>query len=86
MKVIPAGHANKRGKFQLASDLSRPLSAQQPTYLVNLLLFSATLRSSVTKQLFIPKTKFSIGKRDFPTIWNQLPIPIRSSENYSHLS
>ena len=86
MKVIPAGHANKRGKFKLASVMWLTLSTQQPTYLVNLLHFSRTLRSSVTKQLFIPKTKLSIGKRAFPTIWNQLPITIRSSENYSHLS
>ncbi len=45
---------------------------------------SRTLTSSVSKQLFVPETNLNIGKRDFsvaaPTIWNQLPIAIKSSE------
>ena len=46
----------------------RTLSTQKPTYLVNLLHFSAIsrmLRSSVSKQLFVPKTKLNIGKYAF---------------------
>ena len=53
----------------------RVISTQQPTYLVNLLYFSdisGTLKSSVSKQRFVPKTKLNIGKRAFsvtaPTI------------------
>ena len=42
------------------------------------------LRSSVSKQMFIPKTTLNIRKRAFsmaaPTIWNQLPIAIKYSE------
>ena len=60
---------------------------QQLTYLVNLLHFSGisgTLKSSVSKQLFVTMTKLGSGKCAFsvaaPTVWNQLPIAIRSSE------
>ena len=73
--------------FKLATVTQRTLSTQQPTYLVNLLHFSdisRTLRSLVSKQRFVPKTKLSIGKRAFsvaaPTLWNQLPITIKCSE------
>ena len=76
-----------RIKFKLITVIYRTLSTQQPTYLVNLLNFSdtsRTLRSSVSKQLFVPKTNLNISKRAFcvaaPTIWNQLPIAIISSE------
>ena len=76
-----------RIKIKLATVTYRNLSTQQPTYLVNLLLFfdmSRTLRSSVSKERFVPKTKMNIDKRAFsvaaPTIWNQLPITIESSE------
>ena len=72
-------------QFQLAAVTYHILSTQQLTYLVNLLHFSdisRTLRSSVSKQLFVPK--LNIGKHAFsvaaPTIWNQLPITIKSSE------
>ena len=63
------------------------LSIQQLTYLVNLLQFSdmsRTLRSYVSKQLFVPKAKLNIGKCAFsvaaPTIYNQLSITIKSFE------
>ena len=63
------------------------LSTQQLTNLVNLLHFSdisRTHRSSISKQHFVPKTKFNIGKWAFsvpvPTIWNQIPVTIKSSE------
>ena len=65
----------------------RILSTQQPTYSFNMLNFSdifRTLRSPVSKQRFVPKTKLNIGKRAFsvaaPTIWNKLPITVKSSE------
>ena len=63
------------------------LSTQQPTYLVKLLHFSdisGIVRSSVAERLCVPKTKLDIAKRAFtvaaPTIWNQLPITIKSSK------
>ena len=76
-----------RIKFNLATVTYCTLSTQQLTYLVNLLHFSdtsRTLRSSVFKQRFVPKTKLNIGKRALtitaPKIWNQLPITIKSYE------
>ena len=51
------------------------------TYLVNLQHFydiARILRSSVSKQFFVTKTKLNTGKRAFsvaaPTIWNRLTI------------
>ena len=45
---------------------------------------STTLRSSVSKQHFVPITKFNINKRAFsvaePTNWNPLPVTITSTE------
>ena len=42
------------------------------------------LRSSVSKQHFVPKTRLNIGKPVLsvavPTVWNQLPITIQSSK------
>ena len=75
--------------FKLVTVTYCTLSIQQSTYLpiVNLLHFcgnSRTIRSSVSKLVFVPKTKLDIGKRAFSvaasTIWNQLPIAIKSSE------
>ena len=54
--------------FKLANVTYRSLSTQQPTYLVNMLLFSGiskSLISSVSKQYFFPKTKLIIAKRVF---------------------
>ena len=43
-----------------------------------------TLKSYVSKQLFVPKTKLNVGKRAFfvaaPTIWSKLPVTIKYSE------
>ena len=78
-------------KLKLATVTYRTLSSQQLTQLVNLLHFSdisRTLKSSISKQVFVPKTKLNIGKNAFSvavqTIWNQLPIAIKSPE--IHLS
>ena len=64
-------------KFKLATVTCRTLSIQQPTYLVNLLHFydiSRALRSSISKQIVVPKLKLNIDKCAFsvaaPTIWN----------------
>jgi len=53
-------------------------------YVLYKLYISRTLRSSVSKQLFVRKTKLNIGKCTFSvaasTIWNHHPIAIKSSE------
>ena len=74
--------------FKLATVPYRTLSNERPTYLVNLLHFSdisRTLRPFTSKQRFVPNTKLNISKRAFSvaasTIWIQLPIAIKSSEN-----
>ena len=76
-----------RIKFKLANVKYRTLSTQEPTYLVNLLHISyifRALRSSVSKQPFVPKIKLNIGKCAFsvaaPIIWSQLRNAIKSSE------
>ena len=65
-------------------------STQQMRYLVNLLHFSDIrrtlgVRPAVSKQLFVPKIKLSIGKHAFcvgaPTISNQLTIMITFSDS-----
>ena len=42
------------------------------------------LRSSVSQQLIVPKTKLNLGKRAFsvaaPRVWNELPIALKTSE------
>ena len=64
-------------KFNLATVTCRTLSTQQPTYLINLVHFSdisKTLRSSISKQLFVRKTKLNIGKRAFSVAAQQFGI------------
>ena len=53
--------------------------------LVILRLFTIRqLRSSVSQQLIVPKTKLNLGKRAFsvaaPRVWNELPIALKTSE------
>ena len=71
--------------FEISLHTYRILSVHQPTYFINVLHLSyilRTLRSTISKQLFVPKTKLNIGKRAFPVaappIWNQLLITIKS--------
>ena len=62
------------------------LSTQQPPYLASLLHLSnipVQLRSSISQELFIPKTKLNLGKRAFyvaALVWNEIPITFKTSE------
>ena len=76
-----------RINFKLSTLAYRALSTQQPFYLASLLHLSnipRQLRSSVSQQLIVPKTKLNLGKRAFsvaaPRVWNELPIALKTSE------
>ena len=65
----------------------RALSTQQPHYLASLEHLSnipRQLRSSISQQLIVPKTKLHLGKRAFsvaaPRVWSELPITLKTSE------
>ena len=80
-------------KFKLATVKYSTIPTQQPTYLVNMLKFLLISLGPLDHpfpKLFIPKTKLNIGKRAFsvaaPTIWNKLPIVIKSSETTGTIS
>ena len=76
-----------RINFKLSTLTYRALSTQQPPYLASLLHLSnipRQLRSSISQQLIVPKTKLNLGKRAFsvaaPRVWNELPITLKTSE------
>ena len=76
-----------RINFKLSTLAYRALSTQQPSYLASLLHLSnipRQLRSSISQQLIVPKTKLNLGKRAFsvaaPRVWNELPITLKTSE------
>ena len=76
-----------RINFKLSTLAYRALSTQQPFYLASLLHLSnipRQLRSSVSHQLIVPRTKLNLGKRAFsvaaPRVWNELPITLKTSE------
>ena len=76
-----------RINFKLSTLAYRALSTQQPFYLASLLHLSnipRQLRSSVSQQLIVPRTKLNLGKRAFsvaaPRVWNELPIALKTSE------
>ena len=67
--------------FKLSTLTYRALPTQQPPYLASLLHLSnipRQLRSSISQQLIVSKTKLNLGKRAFsvaaPRVWNELPI------------
>ena len=73
--------------FKLSTLTYRPLSTQQPSYLASLLHVSnipKQLRSSISQQLIVPKTKLNLSKRAFSVaahrVWNELPISLKTSE------
>ena len=76
-----------RINFKLSTLAYRALSTQQPSYLASLLHLSnipRQLRSSISQQLIVPKTKLNLGKRAFsvaaPRVWNEFPITLKTSE------
>ena len=80
-----------RIKFKIACVTYKTISTTQPAYLYSSLKHytpSRTLRLSDSKLLFVPRVRTCFGSRSFtvaaPTIWNSLPLAIRSSvSNYS---
>ena len=73
--------------FKLSTLTYRVLSTQQPPYLASFLHLSnihRQLRSSISQQRTVPKTKLNLGKRAFPVVaprvWNELPITLKTSE------
>ena len=73
--------------FKLFTLTYRALSTQQPPYSASLLHLSnipRQLRSSISQQLIVPKTKLNLVKHAFsvaaPTVWNELPITLKTSE------
>ena len=78
--------AEWRIKFKIACITYKTISTTQPAYLYSSLKHytpSCTLRSSDSKLLFVPRVRTCFGSRSFavaaPTIWNSLPLAIRSS-------
>ena len=76
-----------RINFKLSTLTYRALSTQQPPYLASLLHLSnisRQLRSSISQQLIVPKTKLNLGKRAFSVaatmVWSELPISLKTSE------
>ena len=76
-----------RINFKLSTLTYRALSTQQSPYLASLLHLSnipRQLRSSISQQLIVPKTKLNLCKRAFsvaaPRVWNELPITLKTSE------
>ena len=72
---------------KLSTLTHRALFTQQPPYLaslLHLLNIPGQLRSSISEQLIVPKTKLNLGKRAFsvaaPRVWNELPITLKTSE------
>ena len=76
-----------RINFKLSTLTYRALSIQQSPYLASLLHLSnipRQLRSSISQQLIVPKTKLNLCKRAFsvaaPRVWNELPVTLKTSE------
>ena len=77
-----------RINVKLSALTYRALSTQQPPYLSSLLHLSnipRQLRSSISQQHIVPKTKRNLGKRALSVaaprvVWNELPITLKTSE------
>ena len=75
-----------RINFKLSTLTYRALSTQQPPYLTSLMHLSnipRQLRSSISQQFIVPKTKLNLCKRAFsiaaPRVWNELPVTLKTS-------
>ena len=76
----------QRIKFKICALTFKTVTSHQPAYLNDLLIPAVkprSLRSTDTGQLYVPRVKTNSGSRAFsvaaPTIWNSLPIKIRSA-------
>ncbi len=74
--------------FKICTITYQALSSKQPSYLHSMLTparQTRQLRSSSSKLLSVPRVKTKAGTRAFsaaaPTIWNSLPVNIKSAEN-----
>ena len=87
---------DKRIKFKILLHIYKALNDLSPVYLTECIAIHLPsregLRSSVdTTRLVVPRSTRRIGDRSFsvygPSLWNQLPISIRSSStvcNFKH--
>jgi hypothetical protein len=80
----------QRINFKIAFITYKLLQNNQPSYLSDLVKFykpSRTLRSADSLQLHVPLVKTELGRRSFsfaaPTIWNQLPLSLRTATSLS---
>ena len=80
----------KRITYKIATITFKTLQTQLPSYLSDLLIPynpSRHLRSASQHLLVVPNIKTAAGRRSFsyaaPTIWNSLPIHIRSATSLS---
>src|SRR6476469_7114698 len=80
----------QRMTFKLGLLTFKVLAHKEPTYLCQLLLpYNPTrqLRSSDQHLLTVPNIKSYMGRSSFsfsaPSIWNSLPLPLRSCESVS---
>ena len=85
--VFKKSYVTYQINFKLSTLSYRALSTQQPPYLASLLHLSnihRQLRSSISQQLIVPKTKCNLGKRassvTAPRVSNELPITLKTSE------
>ena len=81
---------SERITFKIATLTFKTINNRQPSYLFDLItpyIPSRTLRSSDKFLLTIPGIRSANGRRSFvfaaPTIWNSLPLAIRSSTKLS---
>ena len=73
--------------FKICALTFRTLKENQPAYLADLLVrpkCSIYLRSTNLNRFVVPRIKTKTGSRAFsisgPTLWNALPVPIRSAK------
>jgi hypothetical protein len=81
---------NQRITYKIAVMCFKTINFKQPAYLLELLTFyqpTRALRSSDKNLLSVPNIKSAQGRRSFsyaaPTIWNSLPLPLRSCSTLS---
>jgi hypothetical protein len=79
----------QRVEYKLATLCFKAYKLNQPPYLsaaVQLYIPQRTLRSTTKELLIIPPHKTVLGSRRFsvaaPTIWNELPVTLRSVDNF----
>ena len=79
---------HERIKYKIAVLTFKTMHFAKPSYLADLIYPhqpSRQLRSSNTNLLVVPDIRSALGRRSFsfsaPTVWNSLPVALRSSTN-----